>query len=133
MLRDKKLFAIFLKFCATDALPDVESFEGAAFVYEKAWRFGHETHANQHDGRSPACNASCRSANYFSDRCFCFVENGRSSYLDIDKNCRHNVAEDFTQGNVELVQGNEITTILPGYRLGDVDWHRATLEPDAQA
>ena len=50
MLHDEEFLTIFLELCPADTLPDVESFEGAAFVHEEARGFGHEEHACQHDG-----------------------------------------------------------------------------------
>ena len=50
VLHDEELFAVLLELRSADPLPDVECFEGAAFVHEEARRLGHEEHADQHDG-----------------------------------------------------------------------------------
>ena len=49
VLHDEEFFSVFGKFGAANAFPDVEGFEGAAFVHEEARRFGHEEHADEHD------------------------------------------------------------------------------------
>lgn len=50
VLHDEELLTVFLELCPTDTLPNIEGFEGAAFVHEEAGGFGHEKHACQHDG-----------------------------------------------------------------------------------
>ena len=50
VLHDEEFFPVFLELRSADALPDIESFKGAALVHEEAGRFGHEEHAHQHDG-----------------------------------------------------------------------------------
>ena len=51
VLHDKEFFSVLLQFCASNTLPDVESFECFALVHEEPRRFGHEEHASKHDGR----------------------------------------------------------------------------------
>ncbi len=50
VLHDEEFFAVLLELGPTDTLPDVEGFEGAAFVHKEAGGLGHEEHAYQHDG-----------------------------------------------------------------------------------
>lgn len=116
MLHDEELFTVFLKLGSTDTLPNVECFQGTAFVHEEAGRFGHEEHANQHDcgkdeGGSEHVTPAAALLRRFVSGAF---RRGRCAYLDVDKYGGHHVAEDLPQSDIELIEGDQVPSILPG-------------------
>lgn len=95
---------------ATDALPDSERLNRATLVHEETGRLRQEDHADEEDGGE-------------DDR---GSEDVAPVALDVDEDGGNDVAEDFTKSNVELVQGDEVTSPLARNGLGDVDGNGTT-------
>lgn len=72
---------------ATDALPHLVGFEGLALVHQVSGAFGQEEHAGKHDGREDEGGA----------------EDVAPVARHAEEDGSHSVAEDFSEGNVELV------------------------------
>lgn len=113
-LHDEEFLTSSLSRDATNAPPDLESLERLALVHQVARRLGHEEDANTHDGRED--------------------ERGTEDVAPVTRNTDEHggdsVAKDFSEGNVELVQGHQVTTETAFDSLGDVDGNGSTLETD---
>lgn len=46
---------------------------------------------------------------------------GRTAYLDIDENGGNDVAKDLAKRDVELVKGDQVSTVLPSHGFGNID------------
>jgi hypothetical protein len=87
-LHDEELLASSLGRDAADAPPDLESLERLALVHQVARRLGHEQDANTHDGGEDERG----------------TEDVAPVARDTDEHSSDSVAQDFSEGNVELVQ-----------------------------
>ena len=122
VLHDEEFFSVFLELSPTYTLPYVERFEGAALVHEEARGLGHKEHAYQHDGRKDEGGAehiTPAAALLWSLASAAFGE--KTAYLDVHEYSSHNIAEDLTESDVELVEGDQISTVLPSHGFGNVD------------
>ena len=134
VLHDEEFFAVLSELRSTDTLPDVECFKGTAFVHEEAGRFGHEEHANQHDGgedKGRAEHVTPAAALLRSLTSGVFLR-ARSAYPNVDEYCSHHVAEDLTQSDIELIQRDQVSSVLPGHRFGHVDGHSSTFKANTK-
>ena len=129
VLHDEELLAVFLELRPADALPDVEGFEGAALVHEEAGGFGHEEHACQHDGGEDEGGTEhvtpAAALQYFQQRVWLCGGIGRA-YLDVDENGGNDIPKDLAKSDVELVEGDQIPTVLSCHGLGNIDRHGST-------
>ena len=126
MLYDEEFLSILGEFGAANAFPDIEGFEGAAFVHEEARRFGHEEHADKHDGGedeggtehiAPAAaldSVGQRLALWKAEEVTC---------LDVNEDGSHDIAKYFSQRDVELVQRYQVPTIFASHAFCDVYGH----------
>ncbi len=129
MLHDEEFFSVFGEFGAANAFPHVEGFEGAAFVHEEARRFGHEEHADEHDGGEDEGGAEhIAPAAALDSVCQRLVlwKAEEVTCLDVNKDGSHDVAKHFSQCNVELVQRYQVPAIFSSHGFCDVDRHSST-------
>ena len=52
----------------------------------------------------------------------------RPNYLDVDKDGSNDIAKNFTQSDVELIERDQVPSIFPGHRFGDIDRHSSSFQ-----
>jgi hypothetical protein len=98
----------------TNALPDLECLQSFSLVHKVPRRFRHEENTDTHNsGEYKRGTKDVAPITRYSD------EHGSNS-----------VAKNFSESNVELVEGNEVTTESAFDSFGDVDGDGTTFETD---
>lgn len=113
-LHDEEFLTRLESLNTTNASPDLESLEWFTLVHEVAWRFGHEKYTDTHDGGENEGRA----------------EDVPPVAGNTDEHGSDCVSEDFSKSDVELVEGDQVTTESAFDGLGNVDGDCATLETD---
>ena len=118
MLHDEEFFSIFGELGAANTFPDVKGFQSAALVHEVARRFGHEEHADEHDGGedeggtehvAPAAALDSASQRHV------LRQAEEVTYLDVYEDGGHDIAKYFAQRDIELVQRYQVPTIFSSH------------------
>lgn len=113
-LHDKELLASFMGRDTANAAPDLVCLKWFALVHKESRRLRHEENADAHDRRE-------------DERA---PENVTPATFDSDEHGGYSISENFTEGDVELVEGHQITTKPRLYTLGDVYWDCTAFETD---
>lgn len=129
MLHDEEFLSVFRELGAANAFPDVEGFEGAAFMHEEARRLGHEEHADEHDGGEDEGRAEHVAPATTLDsggQWSVLWKAEEVTCLDVNEDSSYDIAKYFSQCNVELVQRYQVPTIFSSHRFCDVDGYSST-------
>ena len=97
--------------------PDLVSLQRSLLVHKVTGRLGQEKHADTHD-RGEHERAA---------------ENIAPGSVHGDEHGCYGVTKDFSEGDVELVEGNEVTTESALYGFGDIHGDGTTFETDSSA
>lgn len=113
---DKELLAGLLLLNTADALPHLIRVEDLALVHQQTRRLWEKQHADTHDGREE--------------------QRGPQDPAPVSGHAQEDggdgVPKNLAEGNVELVQGDEVAADSALHRLGDVHGDGAALETDAE-